>query len=146
MRRINRSAPSHWRCGEKPLKRIFLVLSRPLKRFLRKRDAGRIVNLSSILGSMTHHSTPGSPIYGYHVPADNVSKAAVNAFTMQLAYELKDTKIKVNAAHPGWVKPNSAAKGRRWKSKTAPRRASRWRRSASGSNGAYLHMGKPLPW
>jgi NAD(P)-dependent dehydrogenase (short-subunit alcohol dehydrogenase family) len=67
-------------------------------------DAGRIVNLSSILGSMTHHSTPGSPIYGFHVPAYNVSKAAVNAFTVQLAYELKDTKIKVNAAHPGWVK------------------------------------------
>ena len=71
---------------------------------LRKSEAGRIVNLSSILGSMTFHSTPGSPIYGNHIPAYNVSKTTVNAFTVQLAYELKDTKIKVNAAHPGWVK------------------------------------------
>jgi NAD(P)-dependent dehydrogenase (short-subunit alcohol dehydrogenase family) len=30
--------------------------------------------------------------YGCHVPAYNVSKATVNAFTVQLAYELKDTK------------------------------------------------------
>ena len=69
------------------------------------------MNLSSILGSMTHHSTPGSPIYGYRVPAYSVSKAAVNAFTVQLAYELKDTKIKVNAAHPGWVKTDLGGEG-----------------------------------
>src|SRR6478752_4981152 len=78
---------------------------------LRKSDAGRIVNLSSILGSMTYHSAPDSPIYGFHVPAYNVSKAAVNAFTVQLAYELKDSKIKVNAAHPGWVKTDLGGEG-----------------------------------
>ena len=104
MMRTNRPAPSLSTCGGRHLKRMFLASSRTTQAFLpllRKSDAGRIVNLSSILGSMTHHSTPGSPIYGYHVPAYNVSKAAVNAFTVQLAYELKDTKIKVNAAHPG---------------------------------------------
>ncbi len=45
------------------------------------------------------------------MPAYNVSKAAVNAFTVQLAYELKDTKIKVNAAHPGWVKTDLGGEG-----------------------------------
>ena len=46
---------------------------------LRKSEAVRIVNLSSILGSITYHATPGSPVYDSKVPAYNVSKAAVNA-------------------------------------------------------------------
>ncbi|MEP6810885.1 MAG: SDR family oxidoreductase, partial [Chthoniobacterales bacterium] len=71
---------------------------------LRKSEAGRIVNLSSILGSITYHAQPGSPVYDSKVPAYDVSKSAVNAYTVHLAYELKETKIKVNAAHPGWVK------------------------------------------
>jgi NAD(P)-dependent dehydrogenase (short-subunit alcohol dehydrogenase family) len=69
---------------------------------------------------MTYHSTPGLPIYGYHVPADNISKAAVNAFTVRLAYDLEDTNIKVNAAHPGWVKTDLGGEG-----ETARRLASR---------------------
>jgi NAD(P)-dependent dehydrogenase (short-subunit alcohol dehydrogenase family) len=114
---------------------------------LGKSEAGRIVNLSSILGSLTHHSTPGSPIYGYHVPAYNVSKAAVNAYTVQLAYELKDSKIKVNAAHPGWVKTDLGGEGAPMEiedgAKTSVALATI---GENGPNGAYLHMGKPLPW
>jgi NAD(P)-dependent dehydrogenase (short-subunit alcohol dehydrogenase family) len=54
---------------------------------LRKSEAGRIVNLSSILGSITLHGKPGSPIYDSKRYASyNVSKSAVNAFTVQLAY------------------------------------------------------------
>jgi NAD(P)-dependent dehydrogenase (short-subunit alcohol dehydrogenase family) len=114
---------------------------------LRKSKAGRIVNLSSILGSMTYHSTPGSPIYGNHVPAYNVSKAAVNAFTVQLAYELKDTKIKVNAAHPGWVKTDMGGEA-------APMEISDGAKTSvalatlggDGPTGAYIHMGQTLPW
>jgi len=72
---------------------------------LRKSEGGRVVNLSSILGSIEFHAKPGSPIYeSKDTPAYNVSKAAVNAYTVQLAHELKETGIKVNAAHPGWVK------------------------------------------
>lgn len=114
---------------------------------LRKSDAGRIVNLSSILGSTTYHSTPGSPIYGNHVPAYNVSKAAVNAFTVQLAYELKDTKIKVNAAHPGWVKTDLGGEGAPMEivdgAKTSVALATA---GEDEPNGAYVHMGKSMPW
>jgi NAD(P)-dependent dehydrogenase (short-subunit alcohol dehydrogenase family) len=114
---------------------------------LRKSAAGRIVNLSSVLGSLTLHSTPGSPIYGFHVPAYNVSKAAVNAFTVQLAYELRDTKIKVNAAHPGWVKTELGGEGAPMEiedgAKTGVALATI---GEDGPNGAYLHLGKPLPW
>src|SRR6476646_4440167 len=114
---------------------------------LRKSDAGRIVNLSSILGSIQLHATPGSPIYDTKMAAYNVSKSAVNAFTVQLAYELKDTPMKVNAAHPGWVKTEMGGEGATMEisdgAKTSVALATI---GADGPNGAYLHMGEPLPW
>jgi NAD(P)-dependent dehydrogenase (short-subunit alcohol dehydrogenase family) len=114
---------------------------------LRKSDAGRIVNVSSILGSTTYHATPGSPVYDFKVPAYNVSKAAVNAYTVQLAYELKDSKIKVNAAHPGWVKTNLGGDGATMEipdgAKTSVALATI---GADGPNGAFLHMSESIPW
>lgn len=115
---------------------------------LRKSEAGRIVNLSSILGSIAYHATPGSPVYeSKSTPAYNVSKAAVNAYTVQLAHELKDTKIKVNAAHPGWVKTEMGGEGALMEieegAKTSVALATL---GADGPNGSYQHMGEELPW
>jgi NAD(P)-dependent dehydrogenase (short-subunit alcohol dehydrogenase family) len=114
---------------------------------LRKSAAGRIVNLSSILGSITLHATPGSPVYDAKLPAYDVSKSAVNAFTVHLAWELKDTPIKVNAAHPGWVKTEMGGEGATMEisdgAKTSVALATI---GADGPNGAYLHMGETLPW
>lgn len=114
---------------------------------LRKSEAGRIVNLSSILGSITYHARPGSPVYDNKVAAYNVSKSAVNAFTVQLAYELKDTKIKVNAAHPGWVKTEMGGAGATMElpdgAKTSVELATI---GPGGPNGAFLHLGETLPW
>ena len=69
-----------------------------------KADAGRIVNISSDMASLTLHQDPNFKFYDYKQLAYDSSKTAVNAFTVHLAHELKDTKIKVNSAHPGWVK------------------------------------------
>ena len=114
---------------------------------LKKSDAGRIVNLSSILGSITLHAKPGSPIYDTKTAAYNVSKSAVNAYTVQLAYELKDTKIKVNAAHPGWVKTEMGGEGATMETtdgaKTSVALATI---GEDGPNGGYVHMGETLPW
>jgi NAD(P)-dependent dehydrogenase (short-subunit alcohol dehydrogenase family) len=124
-----------------------IATTQALLPLLRKSDGGRIVNLSSILGSITLHATPGSPVYDMKLPAYNVSKSAVNAFTVELAYELKDTKIKVNAAHPGWVKTEMGGEGATMDipdgAKTSVALATI---GADGPNGAYLHMGEPLPW
>ncbi|HNG31968.1 MAG TPA: SDR family oxidoreductase, partial [Blastocatellia bacterium] len=81
-------------------------LTQKLLPLVKKSEAGRIVNLTSILGSLAMHSNPKSPIAGASSSgsAYNASKAAVNMFTVNLANELKGTPIKVNAAHPGWVK------------------------------------------
>lgn len=112
-----------------------------------KSEAGRIVNLSSILGSITYHATPGSPVYDSKVPAYDVSKSAVNAYTVHLAHELKDTKIKVNAAHPGWVRTDMGGKEAPMElpegAKTSVALATL---DENGPSGAFLHMGEPLPW
>ena len=79
-------------------------MTRELLPFLKKSAAGRIVNVSSILGSLTLQAMPDSPIAPMKAFAYNASKTALNAFTIHLAAELKDTGIQVNSAHPGWVK------------------------------------------
>jgi NAD(P)-dependent dehydrogenase (short-subunit alcohol dehydrogenase family) len=66
-------------------------LTNTLLPLIRKSAAGRIVNLSSILGSLTLHSQPGSPIYSSKLFAYDTSKAALNSFTIHLAHALADT-------------------------------------------------------
>lgn len=70
---------------------------------LRKAEGGRVVNVSSTMGSLADQGDPASPYYGVIVPAYQASKAAVNAITVSLAKLLEDTPIKVNSVCPGWV-------------------------------------------
>jgi NAD(P)-dependent dehydrogenase (short-subunit alcohol dehydrogenase family) len=114
---------------------------------LRAAPAARIVNLSSRLASLTQHSDPHSSIYHSKDAAYNVSKTAVNAWTVNLAYELRDTPIKVNAAHPGHVKtdmggasaPVELVDGARTSVALATL-------EADGPSGRFIHMGAELPW
>jgi NAD(P)-dependent dehydrogenase (short-subunit alcohol dehydrogenase family) len=71
---------------------------------LRKSPAGRIVNISSGLGSLTYNSDPAWAGYDWKLIGYNASKAALNMLTVHLAYEVRDTKIKVNSANPGFTK------------------------------------------
>ncbi|MEL7243852.1 MAG: SDR family oxidoreductase [Cyanobacteria bacterium J06573_2] len=71
---------------------------------IRESEAGRIVNISSDMASLTLHQDPSFKFYDFKQLGYDSSKTAVNAFTIHLAHELKDTNIKVNSAHPGWVK------------------------------------------
>ena len=114
---------------------------------LHKSDAGRIVNVSSLLGSLAMHSDPASPIYDFKVPAYNVSKSAVNAWTVQLAYELRDSRIKINSIHPGYVKTEmNGGEGEI----DVPAGARTSVRLAliddAGPNGGYFHQEQSLPW
>lgn len=114
---------------------------------IRRSPAGRIVNLTSNLGSLGEHSDPHSPIYHVKISAYDFSKAAVNMFTQHLAHELRDTSIKVNAAHPGWVKTDMGgphaqlelAEGARTGVTLATL-------PADGPTGGYFHMGVHMRW
>jgi NAD(P)-dependent dehydrogenase (short-subunit alcohol dehydrogenase family) len=122
-------------------------LTNTLLPLIKKSDAGRIVNLSSILGSLTLHADPNSPIYHAKSFAYDASKTALNAYTIHLAYELKDTKVKINSAHPGWVKTDMGGD-------QAPMELSEGAKTSfalatlpdDGPSGAFIHLGKPLPW
>ena len=70
---------------------------------LKKSDAGRIVNLSSGLGSLTQNSDPNWAFAAVKPLAYNSSKAALNMMTVIFAAGLKDTPIKVNSADPGYT-------------------------------------------
>jgi NAD(P)-dependent dehydrogenase (short-subunit alcohol dehydrogenase family) len=122
-------------------------LTQMLLPLLRKSEAGRIVNLSSVLASLTLHATPGSPIYDAKTFAYDASKAALNSFTIHLAHELRHTKIKVNSAHPGWVKTDMGGEGAQMEivdgAKTSVRMATL---PADGPTGGYFHMNDSLPW
>ena len=81
---------------------VFAV-TKSLLPLLKKSKAGRIVNLSSSLGSLTQNSDPNYEFADFKLLAYNSSKTAVNAITVLLAAELKDTPIKINAADPGFT-------------------------------------------
>jgi NAD(P)-dependent dehydrogenase (short-subunit alcohol dehydrogenase family) len=69
---------------------------------LRKSKAGRIVNMSSGLGSLTQKSDPSTFLAKVNVMAYCSSKSALNGVTVAFANELRETPIKVNAADPGY--------------------------------------------
>lgn len=70
---------------------------------LRKSPQPRIVNVSSSGCSLTLHCDPTWKYYTNKAAVYPASKAALNMYTINLAYELKDTKFKVNAVCPGFV-------------------------------------------
>jgi NAD(P)-dependent dehydrogenase (short-subunit alcohol dehydrogenase family) len=71
---------------------------------LRRSSAGRIVNVSSMAGSLAVASDPAGPLAGLPTSAAySPSKTAVNALTVQYANELRKSGILVNAADPGFV-------------------------------------------
>ena len=114
---------------------------------LRKSEAARIVNVSSILGSNTLHADPNGPFSTSKPFAYDASKAALNSFTIHLAALLRDTNIKVNSAHPGWVKtdmgtdaaPMDVIEGAKTEVDLATL-------PPNGPTGSYIHLGKNLPW
>jgi NAD(P)-dependent dehydrogenase (short-subunit alcohol dehydrogenase family) len=124
-----------------------VALTQALLPLLRRAPAGRIVNLSSVLGSLTLHADPSSGIYDKKAFAYDASKAALNAFTVHLAQELRGTRVKVNSAHPGWVQTDMGGPA-------APLALSEGGKTSvqlatlpdDGPTGGYFHLGEPLPW
>ncbi|QDA60316.1 SDR family oxidoreductase [Hymenobacter jejuensis] len=109
---------------------------------LKQSPAGRIVNHSSRLGSLTAMSN--SP---FLMPAYMSSKAALNMLTVLTARELKDTTVKVNSAHPGWVKTELGGEGAPLSIEEGARTAVELATLPSdGPTGGFFHKGQPLPW
>ena len=118
---------------------------------LRESSAGRIVNVSTTMGSLTEQLNPNSPYYDLVVPAYQGSKAAVNALTIALAKSLGDTPIKVNAICPGWMQTDLGGPDNR---AAAPMTAAEGARiviemaclADDGPTGQFVDRDGPVAW
>lgn len=121
-----------------------VIVTQTFLPLIKMAPAGRIVNVSSILGSLGFATkNPGSALNA----AYGASKAGVNLFTIGLARELKGTNVKVNSAHPGWVKtdmggPNATIEVNQGVG-TFIRLATL---DESGPTGKFFHKDEELPW
>lgn len=124
-----------------------ILLTQALLPLLHKAQAGRIVNLSSILGSLTLHRDPASPIHGANSVAYDTSKTALNAYTVHLAKALEGSRVKVNAAHPGWVQTAMGGSGATMPVADGARTSVRLALLPDdGPNGGFFHLDEALPW
>lgn len=80
-----------------------VIVTQKMLPLIRQAASGRIVNLSSSVGSLWWNGDPGNPNPHVKWLGYAASKAAVNMLTVQLAFELRDTPIKVNSICPGYV-------------------------------------------
>ena len=81
-----------------------LMLSQNCIALMKAGGYGRIVNISSTLGSLSEMVDPDSAYAGVGTPAYRLSKAALNAVTTLVAKEVHEHNILVNSACPGWVR------------------------------------------
>ena len=122
-------------------------ITQALLPLLKAGPAGRIVNHSSIMGSMTVIGDPNGIPTEMAVPVYCSSKAALNMLTVTTARTLEGTNVKVNSAHPGWVKTDMG-------SDQAPMEVVDGAKTAvalallpdDGPTGGFFHMGENLPW
>lgn len=122
-------------------------LTQALLPVIKKSEAGRIVNISSVSGSFGVHLDETHWLYALKPYAYSASKTALNQFTVFLANALKDSKIKVNAANPGWVQTSIG-------SDEAPLTPEEGAKTGvelalideNGPTGTFSQSGEILPW
>ena len=124
-----------------------IAVTQAMLPLLRLAPAAHIVNVSSGLGSLAVASDYSSPYAAYKYIGYGASKAALNMFTVQLAYELKDTAIKVNSADPGYTATDlNGNQG----TQTIPQGAAEAVRLAllppDGPTGTFSATEGPVPW
>ncbi|MFD1875245.1 SDR family oxidoreductase [Hymenobacter bucti] len=71
---------------------------------LEKSPQPRIVNVSTAMASLTLYADLDNENLAYRFPVYQASKTALNMYTVNLAYELRNTPFKVNAVCPGYTK------------------------------------------
>jgi NAD(P)-dependent dehydrogenase (short-subunit alcohol dehydrogenase family) len=118
---------------------------------LERSDAGRIVNVSSTMGSLVEQLNPDSPYYSLVLPAYQSSKAALNALTISLSKALIDTSIKVNSVCPGWVQTDLGGADNRAAAPTTATEAAEVVAAlglvgADGATGAFMDREGAVAW
>ena len=124
-----------------------LALIQIMLPLVRRSAAPRIVNLSSSRGSLAYMADPALPAGPGRMLAYDSSKAALNAITLMLADELRDTPIKINAIHPGWVRTGMGGAEAHLGIEEGARTAVRFATLPDdGPTGGFFHHDQRLPW
>ncbi|MFI5715930.1 SDR family NAD(P)-dependent oxidoreductase [Nocardia sp. NPDC051750] len=116
---------------------------------VRKARSGRIVNISTEMGSLTEQRNPESQYYSMVVPGYQASKAALNSLTVGLAKLLADTPVRVTSVCPGFVATELAPAAA--DAPTTADDAARIVLEAAESpdpctDGAFIGASGPIPW
>lgn len=116
-----------------------LMLIRALLPLMRKNGYGRIVNVSSQLGSISN--------FNDYTPAYRLTKLALNGITRMLADVLKGTNILVNSVHPGWVKTEMGGASAPLSLEDGARNVI-WAATLpdDGPQGGFFYAGKAMDW
>jgi NAD(P)-dependent dehydrogenase (short-subunit alcohol dehydrogenase family) len=124
------------------------ALTLALVPLLSKSDDARVINQSSILGSITTANAAWDQMAGFFSPGYSTSKAGLNMLTVIQSKSLADKKIAVAVAHPGWVKTDLG-------SNAAPMEVVDGAKTVVGlvtiardkfPHGQFQHLGEQLPW
>lgn len=114
---------------------------------LREAPAGRIVNVSSGVGSLTMQTDPSNAYRSMQSASYPPSKTALNAITVAFAIELETTRIKVNAACPGFTATDlNQFHGTRTVEQAAREPVRLALLDANGPTGTFSNEDGPLPW
>ena len=124
-----------------------LAVTRAMLPLLREARAGRIVNVSSGLGSLTLNADPEWEFAPYKLLGYCASKAALNMLTVHLAFELRETPIKVNSADPGYTATDlNGNTGTLTAAEAAAEPVRLALLPADGPTGGFFRAGGTHPW
>ena len=124
-----------------------IAVTQAMLPLLREAPAGRIVNVSSEMGSLTRNSDHANPYRSGFGLGYAPSKTALNAVTVAFAIELESTKIKVNAACPGFTSTDmNNHEGYRTVEQGAHEPVRLALLDENGPTGTFSNEDGPLPW
>jgi NAD(P)-dependent dehydrogenase (short-subunit alcohol dehydrogenase family) len=124
-----------------------LAVTQAMLPLLRKSAAARIVNVSSGLGSLKWNADPNWEFAPVKLLGYNASKAAMNMLTVQLAYDLRGTTIKVNASNPGYTATDlNGHQGHQTVAQGAAETVRLALLPADGPTGGFFETSGPDPW
>ena len=113
---------------------------------LERSDAARLVNVSSMAGSLAAQSDFDGPMKNYHFVAYASSKAALNMMTVNVASQWEGTPHRANAAHPGSVRTEANPDGEISVEDGARTSVELATIPGDGPNGTFSYLGETMPW
>ncbi len=113
---------------------------------LEKSQAARLVNVSSIGGSLEAQADFEGPMKNYKFVAYASSKAALNMMTVQYASQWQNTPHRANAIHPGSVKTDLNPHGDLTLEEGAKTSVELATIPNDGPNGTFSYLGELLAW